>query len=137
MSTKPTTYDPSPFWVRLEEAIGRFYRPFNANNLAVKLGMRQSAVNRWYIGRGKPSMELALEFARKGGVHVEWLLTGAKPKHPISKDPLLRELFELCEQLDASGDGRQQVLRAARNELLAQTELQRQEAERQKRRSGT
>lgn len=136
MSRRPRA-TASAFWSRLEEAIGKQYPDFNTNSLAKDLGIRQSAVYRWYEGPGLPELHRIADFARKGGVCVEWLINGTKPKHPISKDPTLRELFEVCEQLDPKGDGRAQVLRMARNELLAQTELDRQEAERQKRRTGT
>jgi hypothetical protein len=136
MSRRPRA-TASPFWLRLDEAIGQQFTDFNTNSLAKYLGIRQSAVYRWYEGPGLPELHRIADFARKGGVCVEWLINGTKPKHPISKDPTLRELFELCEQLDPQADGRQQVLRTARNELLAQTELQRQEAEQRKRRSGT
>lgn len=134
MSRRPRA-PASAFWSRLEEAIGKQYSDFNTNSLAKDLGLRQSAVYRWYDGTALPELHRVADFARKGGVCVEWLINGTKPKHPISKDPTLRELFELCEQIDPTGDGRAQVLRMARNELLAQTELERQEAERQKRRS--
>lgn len=135
MSRRRPEATASAFWKRLEEAIGKQYPDFNTNSLAADLKIRQSAVYRWYVGPGLPEVHRIAKFARKGGVCVEWLINGTKPKHPISNDPTLRELFEVCEQLDPKGDGRAQVLRTARNELLAQTELQRMEAE--KRRTGT
>ncbi len=130
----------SAFWVRLEEAIGRFYpQGFNANSLATALDLNYNAVYRWYTGPGLPELHRVAEFARKGGVCIDWLVNGTKPKHPISKSPTLRELFEVCEQLeqlDPKGESSKMVLRTARNELLAQTELLRQETERLKRRAG-
>lgn len=119
MSRTPT-YPPSEFWKRLEEAIGKNYENFNANALATRLEMSQGTVHRWYRGIGFPELELAIRLARQGGVCVEWLLTGAKPKHPISKDPLLRELFAICEQLQPGG--RMSTLKHARGELLQQKE---------------
>lgn len=110
----------SAFWARLEEALGDHpaYRPLNANSLSKKLGMSQGSVYRWYIGDGKPELDTALKLAKDGGVSVDWLLNNIRPKYPIAKDPALRELLELCEQLDA--EGRDRILRAARGELLQQ-----------------
>lgn len=119
MSRTPT-YPPSDFWKRLEEAIGKNYENFNANSLATRLKMSQGTVHRWYRGIGFPELELAIRLAKQGGVCVEWLLTGAKPKHPISKDPMLRELFAICEQLQPAG--RMSTLKHARGELLQQKE---------------
>lgn len=119
MSRTPQ-YPASAFWSRLEEAIGKNYESFNANALATRLDMSQGTIHRWYLGKGLPELQLAIRLAKQGGVCVEWLLTGTKPKHPISKDPLLRELFEICEELQP--DGRQAVLRNARGELLQQKE---------------
>lgn len=136
MSRRPRA-PASAFWSRLEEAIGKQYSDFNTNSLAKDLGLRQSAVYRWYDGTALPELHRVADFARKGGVCVEWLINGTKPKHPISKDPTLRELFELCEQIDPTGEGRKHVLRSARNELSEQiAEIQRQQAEQTKRRSG-
>lgn len=115
MSRTPT-YPASEFWARLEEAIGKnFENGMNANALATRLDMSQGTVHRWYLGKGYPELELAIRLARQGGVCVEWLLTGRKPKHPISKDPLLNELFEICDQL--TKEGREHVLINARGQL--------------------
>lgn len=110
----------SPFWARLEEALGEHpaYRPLNPNSLAKKLGMSQGSVYRWYTGEGKPELDKALKLSKDGGVSVDWLLNNVKPKYPLSKDPALRELLELCERLDP--EGRERILRAARGELLQQ-----------------
>lgn len=113
---KTATITPSPFWKRLKEALGEKWAPLNANSVAVRLGMSQGSVHRWYVGDGFPELETALHLAKEGGVCVDWLLNAVKPKHPISRDPLLRELFDICEDLHE--DGRNAVLRAARGELL-------------------
>jgi hypothetical protein len=113
---KTATFAPSAFWKRLDEALGDRWAPLNPNSLATRLGMSQGSVHRWYRGFGLPELTTALELAKEGGVCVDWLLNAVKPKHPISKDPLLRELFEICEDLQE--DGRQAVLRAAKGELL-------------------
>jgi hypothetical protein len=113
---KTAVYAPSPFWKRLEEALGEKWSPLNSNSLATKLSMSQGSVHRWYRGHGLPELATALYLAKEGGVCVDWLLNGVKPKHPISRDPVLRELFEICE--DLADDGRQSVLRTARGELL-------------------
>lgn len=80
--------------------------------------MSQGSVYRWYDGTGFPELDKALRLAKDGGVCVDWLLNNVKPKHPISKDPILKELLEICEEMDA--EGRERVLRAARGELLQQ-----------------
>lgn len=117
MSRTPQ-YPASDFWRRLEEAIGENYENFNANALADRLDMSQGTIHRWYVGTGLPELKLALRLAKQGGVNVHWLLDGVKPKYPISKDPLLRELFDTCEQLDPAR--RAQVLENARGQLLLQ-----------------
>lgn len=113
-----SAFQPSPFWRRLTEALGDKWAPLNPNSLAKRLGMSQGSVYRWYRGEGFPELETALELSKAGGVCVDWLLNAVKQKHPISKDPLLRELLEVCE--DLYGDARQRVLRVARGELLQQ-----------------
>lgn len=117
---RTATYRPSAFWRRLDECLGEKWAPLNANSLATRLGMSQGSVYRWFRGEGFPELETALHMSKEGGVCVDWLLNAVKPKYPISKDPLLRELFEICEELDA--EGRALVLRAAKGELLQQRE---------------
>lgn len=133
MTTKRPIYPASAFWKRLEEAIGSQFESFNQNTLADYLRIQPSAVALWYRGPGLPKLKTAIKLARDGGVSVDWLLSGAKPKYLISKSPVIRELFEICEQLDPQGEALTVLLRQARNELLAQTELQRLEIERQQR----
>lgn len=128
-------YPASEFWVRLEEAIGDHYPEFNPSALARKLRMSQGTIHTWYLGNGLPKLKRALQLAREGGVCVDWLLNGVKPKYAISKSPEIRELVDVCEQLGA--DGLQVILRNARNELLAQRELERQQAEADRRATGT
>ncbi len=134
MTTRRPTYTASSFWKRLEEAIGaQFKNGLNQNSLAEHLHIQPSAVALWYRGPGLPKLKTAIKLARDGGVCVDWLLSGAKPKYPISRQPLIRELFEICEQLDPKGEALGVLLRQARNELLAQTEMERIETERQQR----
>lgn len=108
--------EPSAFWRRLVEAMREQELPTSQNGIAVMLGMSQGSVGRWYHGEGLPEMTTCRDLALRGEVSVDWLLTGRKPKYPLSKDPLMREIFDLCEDLDESG--RQIVIRAARGELL-------------------
>lgn len=116
--SRNATFPASPFWRRLEEALGEKWAPLNPNSVATRLGMSQGSVYRWYRGEGLPELSKALDLAKEGGVCVDWLLNNVKPKYPISKDPVLRELFEVCE--DLREEGRLRVLRAARGELLQQ-----------------
>jgi hypothetical protein len=82
--------------------------------------MSQGSVYRWYTGDGLPELKTALFLSKAAGVCVDWLLNNVKPRYPISKDPVLAELFEVCEELDEGS--RQRVLRMARGELLQQGE---------------
>ena len=109
---------PSEFWKRLQEALRDrpLWQPVNANHVAKRLGMSQGSVYRWFTGEGLPELDTALDLAAEAGVSVDWLLRGTKPKYPISSDPVLRSLFELCEDLPP--DGRKEVLRTAENEKL-------------------
>lgn len=115
---KTAVFAPSAFWRRLAEALGEKWQPMNPNSLAKRLGMSQGSVHRWYRGVGLPELQTALELSKEGGVCVDWLLNGVKPKYPISKDPVIRELFEICEELGE--EGRLAVLRAAKGERLQQ-----------------
>jgi len=108
--------EPSPFWRRLTEAWAEQDLPVSQNGIATKMKMSQGSVGRWYHGEGLPELDTAIELAERGKVCVDWLLTGRLPKYPLSRDPVLRELFEICLQLDEAG--RTAVLRAARGELL-------------------
>lgn len=110
----------SAFWKRLDDALGQHpsYAPLNPNSLAMKLGMSQGSTSRWYDGIGFPELPTALKLAKDGGVCIDWLLNNVKPKYPISRDPMLRELFDVCESLKE--DGRKHVLRAAKGELAQQ-----------------
>jgi hypothetical protein len=110
--------NPSPFWRRLDEALGEKWAPLNANSLATRLDKSQGTVYRWFEGTGLPEFQVIKDLAKQGGVCIDWLVSGVKPKYPISKDPVLRELLEVCEDLDEAG--RAIVLRAARGELLQQ-----------------
>jgi hypothetical protein len=107
---------PSAFWQRLTEAWSEQDLPTSQNGVAQKLKMSQGSVGRWFHGEGLPELETCIDIADRGRVCVEWLLTGRLPKYPISRDPVIREIFETCEALDQAG--RTAVLRAARGELL-------------------
>ena len=111
--TKPA----SPFWERLEDALGRKtkYQPFNANNLARVLQIKQSVTQQWYAGDSEPELWRTKELAKEAGVCTEWLLNNVKPKYPISKDPVLQRLFEICEELPQKA--REAVLGMAEGEL--------------------
>lgn len=126
---------PSEFWKRLEETLRDrpLWQPVNANHVAKRLGMSQGSVYRWFTGEGLPELDTALDLAAEGGVCVTWLLRGTKPKFPISSDPVLRSLFDLCEGL--SEDGRKEVLRSAENEKLRKEAAERAASESAKKRA--
>lgn len=107
---------PSAFWRRLTDAWSEQDLPTSQNGVATKLKMSQGSVGRWFHGEGLPELETCIDIAGRGRVCVEWLITGTLPKYPISRDPVLREIFEICESLDDSG--RAMVLRTAKGELL-------------------
>jgi transcriptional regulator with XRE-family HTH domain len=126
---------PSEFWKRLQEALKDkpLWQPLNANHVATRLKMSQGSVYRWFTGDGLPELDTALYLAEAGGVTVDWLLRGRKPKYPISSDPLLRSLFELCEDLNE--DSRKTVLRTAENEKLRKDAEERPAADSTKKRA--
>jgi hypothetical protein len=107
---------PSAFWERLTEAWSEQELPTTQNGVATKLKMSQGSVGRWYHDEGLPELETCIDIAERGRVCVDWLITGRAPKYPISRDPVIREIFEICDALDETG--RTAVLRAARGELL-------------------
>lgn len=101
VSKKPTLR-PSPFWMRLEEALkdNPSWQPLNANSVAMKLRMSQGSVHRWFTGAGLPELETAKYLAAQGGVCVDWLLNAVKPKYPLSRNPRVRALFDMIENFD-------------------------------------
>lgn len=115
---KKSILPPSAFWRRLDEALGEKWSPLNPNSVASRLKMSQGSVHRWFTGEGLPEFSTALALSKESGVCVDWLMSNVKPKYPISKDPLLRELFEICE--DLTPEARERVLRTARGEFLQQ-----------------
>lgn len=110
--------EPSPFWRRLTEAFAEQGLPTTQNGIATLLDMSQGSVGRWFHGEGSPELDTARDLARRGRVCIDWLLDAVKPKYPISRDPVLRELFAVCE--DLQHEGRDRVLRVARGELIQQ-----------------
>lgn len=108
--------EPSAFWRRLIDAWSEQDLPTSQNGVATKLKMSQGSVGRWFHGEGLPELETCIDIAGRGRVCVEWLITGNLPKYPISRDAVLREIFETCVSLDDAG--RAIVLRAAKGELL-------------------
>lgn len=108
----------SPFWKRLTEAFAEQGLPTSQLGIAKLLSMSQGSVGRWFHAEGLPELETARDIARRGDVCLDWLMDARKPKYPISRDPVLRELFEVCEDLDDAG--RRYVLRMARGELMQQ-----------------
>lgn len=110
--------EPSAFWQRLAEAFAEQGLPTTQNGVATLLNMSQGSVGRWFHGEGLPELKTAVDLARQGQVCLDWLMDARKPKYPISRDPLLRDLFEVCEDLDEAG--RKNVLRVARGELMQQ-----------------
>lgn len=126
-----TILEPSKFWLRLEEALGEKWAPLNPNSVAKRLKssmsttgrMSQGSVHRWFTGHGLPELATALYMSKEAGVCVDWLLNNVKPKYPISNDPVLKELFETCEDL-TDPQARDRVLECARGELSKQRELQ-------------
>lgn len=114
--TKKAEMPASAFWIRLTDSLPRDWGQVNPNNLATRLHMSQGSIYRWYTGEGLPETKTALQLAKAGGVCLDWLLNNVKPRYPISKDPILRELFEVCEDLDE--EARLRILRMARGEAL-------------------
>lgn len=83
------------------------------------LNMSHSAAWEWYHGESLPELATCRRLAVKGKVSVDWLITGRKPKYPISGDPTLNRIMEACMDLDQAG--RDEALRIARR-LKAQRE---------------
>jgi transcriptional regulator with XRE-family HTH domain len=111
---KNTGSPPSRFWARLLEALKEQGLPTSQRGIARMLGMSQGSIGRWYHGESLPQLATARRLAIKGKVTVDWLITGRKPKYPISADPTLNRIMEICIDLDLPG--REAVLRVARRE---------------------
>lgn len=105
---------PSPFWSRLVEAFQEQGLRTSQRAVARMLDMSQGSVNRWYHGESLPELYTCRRLAIKGKVTVDWLITARKPKYPISADPVLSRIMEICIELD--GPGRDQMLKLARRE---------------------
>jgi hypothetical protein len=105
---------PSKFWARLIEAFREQGLPTTQNGVAALLDMSHASVWGWYHGESQPELDTSRRLAIKGKVCVDWLLTGRKPKYPISSDAMLNKIIETCIDLDQGG--REAVLRVARRE---------------------
>lgn len=105
------------FWARLVEALGEQGLPTTQIGVARLLGMSQGSTSGWYHGDTLPrEIDTYRKLALKGRVTVDWLITGRQPKYPISKDPVLSKIVEICIALDEGS--RAEILKAARRELL-------------------
>jgi transcriptional regulator with XRE-family HTH domain len=116
---KKATTPASPFWKRLEECWAEKKLPVSQNGVADKLDMSQGSVQRWYRGFGLPETENLIEIASKGGVTVQWLLTGDLPKRPVQPGSELHRLLEIWAVVDP--EDKSHILRAAEGQLARRT----------------
>ena len=91
----------SQFYARLEQALTRKLgvKP-TQQQIATKLGIRQSAVSYWKT-QGPPSMELLMHLADWSGACLEWLAMGRGPMYPDAArgDPFLETVCEILASL--------------------------------------
>lgn len=105
----------SKFWGRVIEALGEQGLPTTQIGVGRLVDRSQGATSGWYHGDTMPrEIDTYRRLALKGKVCVDWLITGRKPKYPISGDPLLNRIMEACIDLDQ--EGREAVLKLARRE---------------------
>lgn len=110
---------PSKFWERLTEAFKERGLPITQRGVARLVGKKQASAWEWYHGISLPELTTCREIAVKGGVCVDWLITGRLPKYPISKDPLLSKILE--GYLSLNEEGRKRILQAVRKEQIQKT----------------
>ena len=93
----------SPFWKRLTSALRDRNLP-TAQGAVGKMcspKLSQPAVFKWKSGSGLPTLDNAIQLARKAGVQVEWLLTGRGERSLLGpSDPALAQLLELWSHMD-------------------------------------
>lgn len=107
---------PSKFWHRAVEALREQGLPTSQNGVAKLLDITHGTVWPWYHGESLPRLDTCRRLAIKGRVSVDWLITGREPKYPISKDPVLAKIMEICISLP--DESRAVVLKAARKERI-------------------
>lgn len=107
--------EPSEFWARLVSAWGPKGLPTTQNGVATALDMSQGSTRRWYTGEGYPETKVLGDIAKRGGVTIDWLLTGQLPRSPIKESTPVGKLLSLWERLDEVG--REHVYQAAIGQL--------------------
>jgi hypothetical protein len=87
-------------WDRVREAmLDKRMKPTQAAAAAL-VGIKQPSIQDWKQPNGYPTMERAVDLARKLDVNVEWLLTERGPKRPIPQDATAQRLWDIWPRLD-------------------------------------
>ena len=105
----------SPFWKRLSSALRDRNLPTTQGAVGKMCSPKvvQPAVFKWKSGSGLPTLDNAIQLARKAGVQVEWLLTGRGERSPSgASDPALAQLLELWSHMDSAS--REWLLQSAK-----------------------
>lgn len=94
----------SDFWKRLTGALREQHEPTSQGAVGglCRPKVSQPSVYKWKSGEGLPTLDNAIQLAKKANVPVEWLLTGRGPKRlaPSATDPALSELLDLWGLMD-------------------------------------
>lgn len=100
---KNTIYD------RIVEVRREHGKPVTQPAIAKDLGIHQTAVHKWFAGKGDPAPRHVYQVALDEKVCVDWLFTGRPPKYPTKPDilTLIEKLNELPE------NDREEILRFA------------------------
>lgn len=84
--------------------------------LGKRFGVTPKAARKWLEGVGYPDLDMAVRIAQEAGVHVNWLLQGAGPKHvDRARNDTAERIGDIVESLPA--DERQQTLDFIRYKL--------------------
>ena len=88
------------FWDRVSEAMSDNGMKPSQTAVADMIGIKQPSVSEWTKTGGYPTMENGVKLAKRLGVSVEWLYTGAGPKRPPPTDEAAERLWALWGRID-------------------------------------
>jgi transcriptional regulator with XRE-family HTH domain len=89
---------PSPFGLRLREAIQRKYGPRKQTYVAALIGVQSSDISEWIYGRD-PRLDALAKLSEVLDVSLEWLITGKERRLTLPQRPTDDFLRDQCHTL--------------------------------------
>lgn len=89
-------------WMRAKMALKEMNKPMTQQEVAAKLGVKQSSISEWNEPGKYPEMKNALALAKLAGLNVQWLLTEEGPRRPVPSDPDAQRLWSAWPKISAA-----------------------------------